>query len=176
MNVRSGSVLRNFARFMSSKPKTNNEIKPMITNRNPRNLEKMRLARKPTGFFFEKDSITFWHKLVCWILLQQCWIMSKLKCVVSTYRLFLRETRSGVTAELMHHTEKVVVKASTNEWAISQFLYSNIDRMAYITLAKVFAERCLESGISCCDCSVEAKEDTNVSKISYSTIFYDLLL
>lgn len=79
------------------------------------------------------------------------------------YRLLLTENRSGVTAELMHNTEKVVVKASTSEWAISQFLYSNVDRMAYITLGRVFAERCLESGISCCYCSISAPEDTNVS-------------
>lgn len=62
MNLRSGNILQNIVRFMSSKPLSNNEIKPIITNRNPRNLEKMRLARKPTGWFNEKDTVEFWHK------------------------------------------------------------------------------------------------------------------
>lgn len=43
-------------------PQTNRDINPIITNRNPRNLEKMRLARKPDGFWFEKGTIKYWHK------------------------------------------------------------------------------------------------------------------
>lgn len=33
-----------------------------LTNRNPRNLEKMRIAYKPTGYHLEQPGRSFWHK------------------------------------------------------------------------------------------------------------------
>lgn len=33
-----------------------------LTNRNPRNLEKMRIAYKPSGYHLEKPGRSFWHK------------------------------------------------------------------------------------------------------------------
>lgn len=75
----------------------------------------------------------------------------------------IKESKNGVTAELIHNSNKTAVKASTNEWAINKFLYSNKDRSAYIILARVFAERCLESGISHCLSDLAPKEDTNVN-------------
>lgn len=33
-----------------------------IRNRNPRNLERLRIARKPTGYAVEKPGFSYWHK------------------------------------------------------------------------------------------------------------------
>lgn len=35
-----------------------------FVNRNPRNLEKLRIARKPDGFHLDKPGRNFWHKCV----------------------------------------------------------------------------------------------------------------
>lgn len=43
-------------------PETNNTINPIVTNRNPRNLERLRIARKPVGYGYDKINIEFWHK------------------------------------------------------------------------------------------------------------------
>lgn len=41
----------------------NNEIIPnVINNRNPRNLERMRIAYKPAGYHLERKGRDFWHK------------------------------------------------------------------------------------------------------------------
>ena len=49
---------------------TNAEIvanSSFVRNRNPRNLELMRIARKPAGFRLEKPGREFWHKyeIIC---------------------------------------------------------------------------------------------------------------
>lgn len=33
-----------------------------IVNRNPRNLERLRIARKPVGYKLEKPGHSYWHK------------------------------------------------------------------------------------------------------------------
>lgn len=33
-----------------------------IVNRNPRNLERLRIARKPSGYHLEKPGRSYWHK------------------------------------------------------------------------------------------------------------------
>lgn len=43
------------------------------------------------------------------------------------------------------------------------FLYSTIDKMAYIIVGKVLAQRCLESGISDMISTYEALPDSKVS-------------
>lgn len=40
----------------------NSDILPVLTNRNPRNLEKMRIAYKPNGYYLEKPGRCYWHK------------------------------------------------------------------------------------------------------------------
>lgn len=47
--------LPKLARFSSSAP-------AVFINRNPRNLERMRIARKPNGYHLEKPGRQFWHK------------------------------------------------------------------------------------------------------------------
>jgi len=41
----------------------NDLINPQVRNRNPMNLEKMRIGFKPTGFTTEHESRNFWNKL-----------------------------------------------------------------------------------------------------------------
>lgn len=47
---------------------------------------------------------------------------------------------------MVHFTEGSVVEASTQEWSIKKQLYKTSDTSAYINLARVFAQRCIESG------------------------------
>jgi large subunit ribosomal protein L18 len=61
--------------------------------------------------------------------------------------LNLVPTGKFVTAQLEHFENDVVIEASTNEWAIKQQLYKTSDMSAYVNLARVFAQRCLEGGI-----------------------------
>jgi len=42
-----------------------NEVCSAFYNRNPRNLERLRIARKPTGYHLEAPGREFWHKYVC---------------------------------------------------------------------------------------------------------------
>ncbi|XP_046661517.1 39S ribosomal protein L18, mitochondrial-like [Homalodisca vitripennis] len=109
-------------------------------NRNPRNLEKLRIALKPQGFHLDKPGKSYWNKLV-------------LK--------YNRSARS-VTGEVVHNSGHVAVSASTNEWALcKQFIQTN-DTSAHVNLARVLAQRCLETGISEVACFIERKSDTKV--------------
>ncbi|KAL0268149.1 UNVERIFIED_CONTAM: hypothetical protein PYX00_010203 [Menopon gallinae] len=137
MNI-SKSIFLTAVRCMSNKPTSNNEIMPFIYNRNPRNLERLRLARKPKGYPFEKQLVEYWH------------------------RLSLTTTRAAVIAELIHNSGNVVIRVSTLDWSIRQFLYSCRDTQAYIILARVFAERCMESGFTCMASDVIYHEGTKV--------------
>lgn len=47
---------------------------------------------------------------------------------------------------MVHFTGGPIVEASTQEWAVKKHLYKTNDTSAYINLARVFAQRCLESG------------------------------
>lgn len=50
------TILSQLVRFTSSFPE--------FVNRNPRNLEKLRIARKPDGYHLEKPGRKYWHKYV----------------------------------------------------------------------------------------------------------------
>lgn len=47
---------------------------------------------------------------------------------------------------MIHFEKGPIIEASTSEWAIKKQLFKTSDRSAYLNLAKVFAQRCLESG------------------------------
>ncbi|KAK4878476.1 hypothetical protein RN001_010982 [Aquatica leii] len=113
-------IIRRFSRAIQIK---NNEINPIFTNRNPRNLEYLRIAYKPDGYYIDKPGRCYWHKLQ------------------------LIQTDRHVTACLFHYENGQVLKASTKEWAIKKQLYKTTDTSAYINLARVFAQRCIESGL-----------------------------
>ncbi|XP_069702473.1 large ribosomal subunit protein uL18m [Periplaneta americana] len=118
--------VRNFIFISSASVTTNaesNEVCTEFCNRNPRNLERLRIARKPSGYHLEAPGREFWHKLI------------------------LDRSTRHVTAKIVHNTGFDVVTASTKEWAIKKFLYSTSDVSAYSNLGRVLAQRCLESGI-----------------------------
>lgn len=105
-----------------------------LTNRNPRNLEKMRIAYKPSGYQLEQPGRNFWHKY---------FIGSKRMCMLY-YLIFylfrLEVTASGqyVTASVVHYKSGTVLQASTSEWAIKKQLYKTNDTSAYVNLARVW--------------------------------------
>lgn len=93
-----------------SKPK---EGVQYVNNRNPRNLEKLRIAYKPRGYYLEKTNRCFWHKLE------------------------LDPSAKYVTAIVKHYEAGPVITASTSEWAIKKQLFKTNDTSAYINLARV---------------------------------------
>jgi len=99
-------------------------VQPRMNNRNPLNLEKMRVGRKPTGWALEEKSRKFWNKLE------------------------LEISNSHTTAVVTHWTGRVVARASTQEWCIRQFLYNLTDEAALRVVGQVISERCLETGVS----------------------------
>ncbi|XP_067634298.1 large ribosomal subunit protein uL18m [Eurosta solidaginis] len=113
---------------------------PVMINRNPRNLERLRIAHKPSGYFLEKPGRSFWHKLE------------------------LNVSGRYVTAEVRHFQNGPIIGASTSEWAIKKHLYKTKDTSAFVNLARVFAMRCLQSGITEIACNVEAIAGSKVDK------------
>ncbi|XP_046387109.1 39S ribosomal protein L18, mitochondrial [Ischnura elegans] len=101
----------------------NDVVSPVLVNRNPRSLEKIRVAYKPKGYHVDKPGRDFWHKLVL--------------------------THSGrhITARVVHYTGPTVLSASSKEWCIKKYLYRTNDVSAYVNVARVLSQRCLESGI-----------------------------
>ena len=124
----------------------NDVVSPTIRNRNPMNLEKMRIGKlnsffnqntclfylnwfelagyKPTGFSSDKGTRKYWNALQ------------------------LAISGQHTSASVTHWTGRTVCSASTNEWAIAKFLYSNTDLSAVKIVGKVLGQRCLETGIS----------------------------
>ncbi|XP_003699408.1 mitochondrial ribosomal protein L18 [Megachile rotundata] len=94
-----------------------------IRNRNRRNLERLRIARKPIGYVLDKPGISYWHKLV------------------------INQTQRYIQAEVHHFENGPVIIASTQEWGIRKQLYNGHDAVAHKYLGAVIAQRCLESGI-----------------------------
>ncbi|CAL7949297.1 unnamed protein product [Xylocopa violacea] len=94
-----------------------------IRNRNPRNLERLRIARKPIGYALDKPKYQYWHKLV------------------------LTPSQRYITAEIHHFENGPVLRASTQEWGFRNQLNSTNDVKAYTLVGRVLAQRCLESGI-----------------------------
>ncbi|XP_050524993.1 39S ribosomal protein L18, mitochondrial isoform X2 [Daktulosphaira vitifoliae] len=94
-----------------------------VYNRNPRNLEKLRIAYKPAGYHLEKPGREFWHKLE------------------------INISKRHVTASILHNSGVIPLLATTAEWAIRKQLFSTRDKVAFATVGKVLAQRCLESGI-----------------------------
>ncbi|XP_033102147.1 39S ribosomal protein L18, mitochondrial-like [Anneissia japonica] len=95
-----------------------------IVNRNPRNLERMAVARKDRGWFCSEPKRRYWHKL------------------------YYITTNRHVNAHVEHCSGNTVVSASTMEWAIKKHLYSTNDVVATTAVGRVLARRCLQFGIS----------------------------
>ncbi|KAH9524177.1 39S ribosomal protein L18, mitochondrial [Bulinus truncatus] len=105
-------------------PNKDYTISKVYENRNPRNLEKLGLARKRLGWKFQAPRKDFYHKLV------------------------ISHTVRHTEAWIEHSTGDIVISASTKEWAIRNQLYSCNDVSACVNVGKVLAQRCLESGIN----------------------------
>nr|XP_045014930.1 39S ribosomal protein L18, mitochondrial [Jaculus jaculus] len=102
----------------------NEAVAPEFTNRNPRNLELLAVARKERGWGTVWPSREFWH------------------------RLRVLRTQHHVEAIVEHRSGQTVVSASTREWAIKKQLYSTRDKVACESIGRVLAERCLKAGIN----------------------------
>ncbi|XP_021195769.2 large ribosomal subunit protein uL18m [Helicoverpa armigera] len=111
-----------------------------FVNRNPRNLEKIRIARKPDGYHLDAPGRKFWHKLE------------------------LVASNRTVTVRVLHYVNGPVIEAKTSEWALRKQLYSIKDTSAYINLGKVFAQRCIESGITEMYCDIQPTEGGKVDR------------
>jgi large subunit ribosomal protein L18 len=116
------SVLTN-REFSTKIENSNLQISPDFVNRNPRNLERMRIGYKPDGYHVEKSGRRFWHKL--------------------------KLTQSGryAYASVEHFENGEVLKASTLEWALKKQLYKCNDSVAFYNLGRVLADRCLKAGL-----------------------------
>ena len=97
----------------------NDSVAPVIKNRNPMNLEKMRIGLKPKGFSADKGQKEYWNAL-------ELSISSK-----------------NTTATVTHWTGRRVCSASTSEWAIEKFLYNKNDLAALKIVGKVLGTFCL---------------------------------
>lgn len=69
-----------------------------------------------------------------------------------------------VYAKLIHFETGPVIEASTNEWALKKQLYTTKSTSAYVNLAKVFAQRCLEAGLTEFKCDIEPVKGSKVDK------------
>ncbi|XP_037704679.1 39S ribosomal protein L18, mitochondrial-like [Choloepus didactylus] len=102
----------------------NEAVASEFTNRNPRNLELLALARKERGWGTVWPSREFWH------------------------RLRVIRTQHHIEAFVEHRNGQVVLSASTREWAIKKHLYRTRNVVACENIGRVLAERCLEAGIN----------------------------
>ncbi|XP_041066047.1 39S ribosomal protein L18, mitochondrial [Carcharodon carcharias] len=104
----------------------NGVVTERFINHNPRNLERLALARKDKGWQTVWPRLNYWH------------------------RLRFRKTQRHVTAyvEAAGSGGKAVISASTQEWAIKKHLSSTRDVAAAENVGRVLAQRCLEAGIS----------------------------
>ena len=102
----------------------NDIVGPRVRNKNPMNLEKMLIGKKPRGWELENRNRNYWNKLE------------------------LEISNSHTTAIVTHWTGRVVARASTQEWSIRQFLYNLTDGAALKVVGQVISQRCLETGVS----------------------------
>ncbi|XP_061722821.1 large ribosomal subunit protein uL18m [Cydia pomonella] len=112
-----------------------------FVNRNPRNLERIRIARKPDGYHLDNPGRKFWHKLI------------------------LTSSNRSITAQLVHYLNGPVIEVKSSDWALQKQLYSTKDMCAYISVGQVFAQRCLEAGISEMYCDIQATKGGKIERL-----------
>lgn len=127
--------LKCFAKFQNEiRSKSTQLLKsgftPIFVNRNPRNLEKLRIGYKPDGYHLDNPGKCYWHKLN------------------------LEISGRYVIASISHFKYGEIIKASTSEWCINKFLYRTKDTSAFINLGRVLAQRCLQAGIIKISCYI----------------------
>lgn len=102
-------------------------------NRNPRNLERLTIGYKPSGYHLEKPGRSFWHKFD----LISIFILCQFLNIFPNFRLELNATGRYINANVIHYQAGSVLQASTSEWAIKKQLFKTNDTCAYINLARV---------------------------------------
>jgi len=113
----------------------NSSITPIsINNRNPRNLEKLRIGEKPDGYRLEKLGRSYWNKVT------------------------LDISSKHITASVVHFQGQRPVHVSTKEWCIKKYLYSTNDASAAKIVGQVLAQRCLQAGITEIGCFFSDEE------------------
>lgn len=117
-------IIARYLNTFTSPVASNNIVSYYVNNRNPRNLERLRIAMKPSGYSLDQPGRNYWHKLEI--------------SVSSQY----------VTAKITHNNGFVFVTASTSEWAVKKHLYRATDLTSFVTVGKVLAQRCLECGLT----------------------------
>uniref|UniRef100_A0A1B0DD35 Ribosomal protein L18 n=1 Tax=Phlebotomus papatasi TaxID=29031 RepID=A0A1B0DD35_PHLPP len=96
-----------------------------VRNRNPVNAELIGVAIKPDGYYLEKKKELFHNTL------------------------HIEHTNTIVTAKIINpHRQITVLKVSTQDWSLKKHLYKLNDTAAFVLLAKVLAERCLQAGVT----------------------------
>ncbi|CAG7722373.1 unnamed protein product [Allacma fusca] len=107
----------------TSSPPNSSIVPGTIQNRNPRNLEKLRIGEKPSGWNLDNPGNCYWNKIV------------------------LEVSNKHIDAKIVHFSGQVAVRASTQEWCINKQLVSSKDNLAFEIVAKVLAHRCLQTGL-----------------------------
>ena len=90
-------------------------------------------------------------------------------CFLSVLRLVIEQSNKHWQAYIEHFEGGKVVKASTKEWAIKQFLRSTSDSKAAAIVGKVLAQRCLEFGL------LEVHSDYELEEASPKVSFIKLV-
>lgn len=105
-------------------PVTAAQSTPVFINKNPRNLERLRVARKQQGWKLEPESRAYWHRIV------------------------FDESNRHTAAHVEHCSGRQVVSASTRELCLRRHLYSAVDVCAAENVGRVLARRCLQAGLA----------------------------
>ncbi|CAL8096643.1 unnamed protein product [Orchesella dallaii] len=133
-----------WCRYFSSKtdfPANDSIVPKFVINRNPRNLEKLRIGDKPDGWRFEKEDRKFWNKVT------------------------LDISAKHITATIKHYFGPSPVVVSTQEWCIKKYLYSTNDASAAKLVGQVLGRRCLQAGITEVACFF-TEEERKKEKVS----------
>jgi len=114
-----------FVNPLESNPPRNDQlgIREVATNRNPRALEHLNVARRREGWNFQAPKRSFKNKLV------------------------LGMDGRYVVAHVEHSSGDKVVWASSQEHALMKRLYSLTDITAVKAVARLLARRCLKAGL-----------------------------
>ncbi|XP_013408020.1 39S ribosomal protein L18, mitochondrial [Lingula anatina] len=116
-------------------------VNPNFVNRNPRNLEFMGIAKKRKGWILQYPTKEFYHRLLFGFSAANTW------------------------AWVEHSSGKVLITASTKEWAIKKHMNNSKNVAAAINIGRVIAHRCAMAGITGLHFQVQ-NPDGNTNRIS----------
>lgn len=106
-------------------------------NRNPRNLEMMRIAYRPTGYHLDMPGRSFWNKWVLTVTFKIKAFIHVLQFFIEYFRLIVEKTTRDFTAKVQHYTGSTLLECNTNEWSLAKQLYRPYDMAAYINFGRV---------------------------------------